>query len=337
MEKVRLGDSDLLVSPLTVGCWSFGGDSQSYWGEQNQANVDALAAEALDRGINFFDTAFGYNDGGSEISLGKALGKRRAEAVICNKIPIQPAESLGNYEGLFIDSLKRLNTSYIDLMMIHWPTRDEGLLRANLEALLKIRQKGLIREIGVSNFALKTLEIAKETGLQVAADEFAFNLISRGPERELLPYCEKNHIGVLAYMPLMQGVLAGKYETIAGIPPMRRRTVHFAKNGNPHSSHGAPGADAEVDAFLRGLRALSAKTGIPCGTLSVAWICQKPAVTSVIAGCRTAEQLRENAAAVETKLPPETVKALDDLSQPLFDKLGGCLDIWKKPEDSRIW
>ncbi|MDR0670020.1 MAG: aldo/keto reductase [Treponema sp.] len=338
MEKVRLGNSALLVSPLVVGCWSFGGDSKSYWGEQNQADVDALVAEGLDRNINFFDTAVGYNDGNSELSLGKALGKRRAEAVICDKVQIQPADRLGqDYETMVGDALKRLNTDYIDLLMIHWPTPDESLLRANLEALLGLRRKGMIREIGVSNFSLKTLEIARETGVQVIADEFAFNLISRGPERELLPYCEKNHIGFLAYMPLMQGVLAGKYETIADIPPMRRRTIHYAKNGNPYSGHGADGADAEVETVLRELRALSAATGLPCGTLSVAWLCQKPAVAGVIAGCRTVEQLRENAAAVETTLPPEILKALDDLSKPLFDKLGDYLDLWKKPEESRIW
>ncbi|MDR2136397.1 MAG: aldo/keto reductase [Treponema sp.] len=338
MEKVRLGTSDLLVSPLMVGCWSFGGDSASYWGEQDQADVDALVAEGLDRGINFFDTAVGYNDGNSEIALGKALGKRRDEAVICDKVQIQPAERLGkDYEAMVADALKRLNTSYIDLLMIHWPTRNEGLLQANLEALLKLRHKGMIREIGVSNFSLRTLEIARETGVRVVADEFAFNLISRWPERELLPYCEANRIGALAYMPLMQGVLAGKYKTIADIPLMRRRTIHYAKADNPHSSHGAPGADAEIESFLRGLRDLSEKTGLSCGTLSVAWVCHKPAVVSAIVGCRTVEQLRENAAAVETKLPPQTLKALDDLSKPVFDKLGDYPDIWKKPEESRVW
>jgi aryl-alcohol dehydrogenase-like predicted oxidoreductase len=338
MEKLRLGTSELWVSPLMVGCWSFGGDSQSYWGAQDQADVDALVAEGLDRGVNFFDTAVGYNDGKSELSLGKALEKRRNEAVICDKVQIQPVERLGkDYEAMVAEALKRLGTDYIDLLMIHWPTRDAALLQANLEALLDIRHKGMIREIGVSNFSLQTLEIARKTGVRVVADEFAFNLISRGPEREVLPYCEKNQIGVLAYMPLMQGVLTGKYESVADIPPMRRRTIHYAKSGNPHSGHGAPGADAEVETLLRGLRDLSNKTGLSCGTLSVAWLRQKPAIASVIVGCRTMEQVRENAAAVETKLPPETITALDDLSRPLFDKLGDYLDLWKKPEESRIW
>jgi aryl-alcohol dehydrogenase-like predicted oxidoreductase len=337
MEQIQLGGSNLKVSRLCVGCWSFGGEADSYWGRQDQGEVDALVAEALDRGVNFFDTAFGYNNGKSEISLGAALKGRRAKAVICNKIPIQEKENLKNYEAILSDSLKRLDTDYIDLMMIHWPVRDEALVRANLEALLNARRKGLIREIGVSNFALKTLAIAGETGVNIAADEFAYNLLTRGIEKEVLPYCRRNRIGVLAYMPLMQGVLAGKYGSVAEIPPMRRRTVHYSKSGNPNSNHGTAGADAEVEALLAGLRDLSGKTGMSCGRLSVAWLCAREGVAGVIAGCRSPEQLRENSEAAETMLQAETVKALDDLSAPLFEKLGDFLDMWNAPDNSRIW
>ncbi|MCL2319623.1 MAG: aldo/keto reductase [Treponema sp.] len=337
MKKLPLGKSGLKVSQLCIGCWSFGGDSKSYWGEQNQADVDALVNEALDRGINFFDTAFGYNSGESEKSLGKALKKRRGEAVICNKIPIQEGDALKNYEAVLGDSLKRLGTDYMDILMIHWPVKDESLLRKNFEALLKAREKGIIREIGVSNFGLSTLKIARDMGVAVIANEFAYNLISRGMEKAILPYCIKNNIGVLAYMPLMQGVLAGKYRTVADIPLMRRRTIHYSKSGNPNSLHNAPGADAEVEQFLDGLRELSAKTGIPCGTLSVAWLSQKQGVTSIIAGSRNREQVLENEQAVSTTLDAGTIKALDDLSKPLFNKLGNYLDLWKSVEESRIW
>jgi aryl-alcohol dehydrogenase-like predicted oxidoreductase len=337
MEQIQLGGSDIRVSRLCVGTWSFGGEAGSYWGEQDQGQVDALVAEALDRGVNFFDTAFGYNNGNSEISLGKALKGRREKAVICNKIPIQDMEGLKNYEAILQDSLKRLDTSYIDLMMIHWPVKDEALLRANLEALLDARRKGIIREIGVSNFGLGTLAIAGETGVNVAADEFAYNLLTRGIEKEVLPYCRRNHIGVLAYMPLMQGVLSGKYGSVAEIPLMRRRTIHYSKSGNPNSNHGTAGADAEVETFLAGLRNLSEKTGLSCGRLSIAWLCDREGVASVIAGCRSPEQLRENGEAVETMLSAETARALDDLSAPLLDKLGNFLDMWNAPENSRIW
>jgi aryl-alcohol dehydrogenase-like predicted oxidoreductase len=337
MEKRQLGNSEMHVSLLCVGCWSFGGDSSSYWGKQDQADVDALVGKALDRGINFFDTAFGYNAGESEKSLGKALKKRRKEAVICNKMPIQEGDNLKNFEAVLNDSLKRLDTDYMDLLLIHWPVKDERLVRANLEALLKARQKGIIRGIGVSNFSLATLKIAKETGVDIAANEFAYNLMSRAPEKEVLPYCVEHNIGILAYMPLMQGILTGKYDSLAEIPPMRRRTIHFSKMDNPDSSHGGPGADAEVEGFLKALKELSKETGVSCSALSLGWLCAKKGVASVIVGCRTADQLLENEKSIDTTIPEDIVKALDNISKPLSDKLTGYLDLWKIPAESRIW
>ena len=336
MDKIQLGNSDLKVSRFMVGCWSFGGEDGSYWGEQKQADVNALVAEALDKGINFFDTAIAYNNGKSEISLSQALKGRRNEAVICDKIFIQDKDQLKNYENTLRESLRRLGSDYIDLMMIHWPTKDTELLDANLSALLKAQQQGIIREIGMSNFGLATLEIASKMGIKVVANEFGYNLISRGIEKEILPYCVEHQIGILAYSPLMQGILTGKYQKLSDIPPMRRRTVHFSKMGNPDSRHGGPGADAEVEVFLAGLRALSETTGISSGTLSLAWLCQQKGLSCAIVGCRSAEQLQENIASIETKLSAEIIKVLNDLSQPIFEKTGNYLDLYNG-SNSRIW
>jgi aryl-alcohol dehydrogenase-like predicted oxidoreductase len=336
-EKVQLGNSDLKVSRIMLGCWSFGGEEGSYWGEQKQTDVNSLVAEALDRGINFFDTAVAYNNGKSEISLGQALKGRRKDAVICNKFLIIEKDQLKNYENLLRESLARLDTDYIDLMMIHWPAADADLLKANLEALLKARQQGIIREIGVSNFGLGALKTARECGVNVIANEFGYNLISRGMEKEVLPCCRENNISVLAYSPLMQGVLTGKYRKLSDIPPSRRRTVHFSKMENPDSNHGGPGADTEVEALLIGLKSLSEKTGISSGTLSIAWLCHQEGVSCVIAGCRSVEQLRENMMSVETKLSFETIKELTNLSQPIFEKIGHYLDVYRGSVNPRIW
>ena len=337
MEKIQLGNSGLKVSRIMVGCWSFGGGDGSYWGEQNQADVDALVSQALDQGINFFDTAVAYNEGKSEVSLGKALKGRRKEAVICDKILIQEKDQLKNYESTLRECLKRLDTDFIDLMMIHWPTSDADLLKENLEALLNAQKQGIIREIGVSNFSLGTLEIARGMGVNVAANEIGYNLMSRGIEKEVLPYCRKHKIGIFAYSPLMQGILTGKYQKLLDIPPMRRRTVHFSNMGNPECKHGGPGADAEVEAFLKGLRAISEQTGISCSTLSLAWVCHQEGVACVIAGCRSVEQLRENVASIGTKISAETLKALTDLSQPVFDKIGEYLDWYRGSANPRVW
>jgi len=337
MALQQLGHSSLRVSKLTVGCWSFGGDGDSYWGEQSQQAVDALVRAAIERDVNFFDTAFGYNDGQSEVSLGKALKGMRSRAVICNKLPIQPLETLSGFEGLIQGSLDRLATDYIDLMMFHWPLGEEALLRANLEAMMKARDRGMIREIGVSNFGVATLKIAKEMGISVAADEFCYNLMARGIEREILSYCLQSGVGVMAYMPLMQGILTGKYPDIASIPQMRRRTIQFSASANPLARHGGPGAEKEVQHLLEGLNAISKETGVKPGTLAVAWLCAKPGVASVIAGCRDEGQLHENADAVEVRLPADVVAKLDAASAPLMAAMGGDMDLWQRGANTRIW
>lgn len=317
------------VSRFMIGCWSFGGEEGSYWGEQKQADVNSLVAEALDRGVNFFDTAIGYNNGKSEISLGIALKGRREDTVICDKMQIQGKDQLKDHENMLWESLKRLNTDYIDIMMVHWPERDEELLRANLGALLKAQEKGIIREIGVSNFIVPALKIAREMGIKAIANEFCYNLMCRGIEREVLPYCREHKIGILAYMPLMQGILTGKYQNISEIPLVRRRTVHFSKMGNPNSSHGGPGADMEVEALLSGLKSLSKKTGLTPGTLSIAWLCHQEGLVSVIVGCRNIAQLRENLVSIEAKLSTELAEELNNLSQPILDKVGQFLDVYR--------
>jgi len=337
MFKRKLGRSDLMISPLTVGCWSFGGDAGSYWGAQSQQAVNDLVAEALSAGINFFDTAFGYNAGKSEQSLGIALRGRRQEALICNKIPIQTADQLPRYEETVQASLKRLQTDVIDVLMIHWPTEDEGLLRANLEALQRLREKGLVREIGVSNFGLRTLAITREMEIPVVANEFAYNLMARGIEKEILPWCRQHEIGIAAYMPLMQGILTGKYARLQDIPLMRRRSVHFQCAGNPESRHGGPGAENEVLNLLNKLNRIAGKTGIKAGHLAIAWLMAQAGVTTVIAGCRTVDQLRENVRAVETKLDPSILAALTEASRPLYEKLPDQLDLWQLGDQSRIW
>ena len=124
--------------------------------------MDAAVAAALSMGINFFDTAFVYNNGESEKALGHALAGRRAEAVICDKTPIMSREQLDRAADLVADGCRRLGTDYIDILMIHWPTKDRELLIENLQALEEVRKSGLVRALGVSNFGVETLRIARE-------------------------------------------------------------------------------------------------------------------------------------------------------------------------------
>lgn len=337
MDKVKLGKSDLMVSRMTLGCWTFGSDSSSYWGAQEKAESEALLNRAVELGVNFYDTAFAYNDGNAERELGKVVKKYslRDKMIICNKIPQQSWDDIDKYEEKVKDSLKRLDVDVLDVLLMHWPCNDKDLLKANLEKLQMVKDKGLVREIGVSNFGVGQMEIAKELGIEITVNELAYNVIHRGAEKAVFPYTEKNNIAVMAYMPLMQGILSGKYNSIEEIPVIRRRTLHFDSQGNDQIRHGGRGMEKELEVFLKELRKLSQETGYKCSELCTSWILSRSAVTTVLGGARNIEQLESNVKAIETKLSDEIIKKMDELSSPIASLCGANCDLWQW--NSRIW
>ena len=322
---------------MCIGCWSFGGGEGSYWGPQAQADVDALADRALGLGINFFDTAFGYNAGESEKALGHALAGRRQEAVICDKTPIIPREKLDGARDFIAEGCRRLGTDYIDILMIHWPTKDRELLIENLQALEEIRKSGLVRALGVSNFGVETLQIAKGLGLKLVADEMAYNLITRAIEYEILPECLVQGIGITAYMPLMQGILTGKYAVPADIPEERRRSYHFRCADNPKSRHGGEGFEEQTMAVVRGIGEIAKGLGTDASTVALAWVLARPGVASAMVGCRNPGQVERNAASCAFVLPQDALDALDALTLPLRDILPRTPDLFAPLDASRVW
>lgn len=336
MEKVKLGNSNLTVSRMTLGCWTFGSDSNSYWGAQEQAESVALLQEAIDRGVNFFDTAIAYNDGAAEAALGDAIcDGLREKMIICDKIPQLSYEQLPTYEQQIQDCLKRLKTDYLDLLLMHWPCNDKDLLKANLEKLQKVKEMGLVREIGVSNFGVGQMHICKEMGIDICVNELSYNVIHRAAELAIFPYTESHNIGVMTYMPLLQGLLSGKYTSIEEIPVIRRRTIHFDSNGNSQIRHGGQGMEKELGVFLGNLKKISDESGISCSALCISWILRNSAVTSVLSGSRTRAQLDANIKAVETELSDELYAKLTEISQPLFACYGANSDLWQW--NSRVW
>ncbi len=336
MQKVKLGNSSLVVSKMTLGCWTFGSDSNSYWGAQEKDESVALLREAIDRGVNFFDTAFAYNDGAAESALGDAMsGGLREKMIICDKIPQLSYEQLPTYEKQVRDCLGRLKTDYLDLLLMHWPCNDKDLLKANLEALMKVKEVGLVREIGVSNFGVGQMEICKELGVDIAVNELSYNIIHRAAELAIFPYIDKNNIGVMTYMPLLQGILSGKYNSVEEIPVIRRRTIHFDSKGNDQIRHGGQGMESELSTFLSELKKVSLESGISCSALCISWVLKNSTVTSVLSGSRTRAQLEANIAAVETELPDDVYSRLTEISKPLAACYGANADLWQW--NSRIW
>ncbi len=347
MELRKCGRFDLQLSALGIGAWSFGGGGGDYWGPQSQADVDAVVRSALDQGCNFFDTAEAYNDGASEASLGRALkGIPRDKVVIGTKISPSNTEPKTLSEHCEA-SLRRLQTDYIDLYLVHWPITARGIrhfTRENIptpsvprafETLMRLQRAGKIRYIGVSNFGREKLDEALATGAEIAINELPYNLLCRAIELEILPYCRSKGIGVLGYMALMQGVLGDSFPTIESVPVLRRRTRHFDSRRTPQCRHGLEGAEPETQAALDAIRALARKHGMATSDLALKWALAGQGITSSLCGIRNLEQLRVNMRAASQALAPALIEELNRTTQPLLDKLGPSFDYWENPANDR--
>ncbi|MDR0687008.1 MAG: aldo/keto reductase [Dysgonamonadaceae bacterium] len=348
MKRKNLGKSDIEISAMTVGCWAFGGGE--YWGEQSQRDVDDVVGVALDMGVNTFDTAEMYNDGESERSLGKALGRRRGEAVIISKISPSNCHKVREH---CIASLKRLGTDYLDVYMIHWPinksavehfTADKDIItlpptiEETLDQLNGLKEEGLIRSIGLSNFGRTQIEEVLGTGVRVDVNEMPYNIVSRAIEAEIAPYCVENDIAIIGSMGLQQGLLAGIYRTVEDVPPHQAHSRHFSQErGKWTSRHNESGAEKELFETVDGLREIASGLNIHIAQLSIAWILKKPFIASTLVGSRTADELRTNITACSIEISDETERRIDAISRPLLDILGNNPDYYEHSSKSRIY
>jgi len=348
MELRPCGRSGLNLPVMGLGTWAFGGGT--YWGPQDQSDVDDVVARALDHGINYFDTAEMYNAGASETSLGLALRGRRDQALIGSKVSpshTRPAALRARCEA----SLRRLGTDRIDLYMVHWPihansirhfTDDPDLIarpptvEEAFLTLAELKAEGKIRHIGVSNFGTRQLAEVSAVGVQLAVNELPYNLLMRAIETEILPYCRLHGIGVIGYMALMQGVLAGDFPSFDALSPMRTRTRHFSSQ-RTGSRHGEAGVEPQTWRAVEALRRIAREERVPLADLAIAWALSNADITCVLAGCRTLTQLDENARAVHLELTPDTIRRLDDAGDEVFRLLGPHSDYYQGVADSRTW
>lgn len=330
MQYRKLGKSDLRVSVLAFGAWQIG--DPAYWGAESHTDETATVHAAIDAGINLFDTAEMYGAGQSEEALGRALGSRRERVLIASKVsPQNCAPEL--LRQSCETSLRRLGTDRIDLYQVHWPSRDVPFAET-YEALARLQQEGKIREIGVSNFGAADLSDWLAAGACVS-DQLGYNLLFRAVEHDILPACERNHVGVLTYMPLLQGILTHRWKTIDEIPPLRRRTRHFSSERSG-TRHGEAGCEKLLLQTLDELDAMANSLGHPLADIALAWLMAQPAVTSVIIGARNPAQLKRNTNAADLQLDTATLSRLDEITTPLKDHFGNNADMWQGKEGNRI-
>jgi aryl-alcohol dehydrogenase-like predicted oxidoreductase len=348
METRMCGNSGLRLSVLGLGCWAFGGGE--YWGEQSQSDVDAVVGRSVELGINYFDTAEAYNEGRSESSLGRAIGKLPREAMVIGT-KISPSNAYAARVAEHCEaSLRRLGLDYIDLYMMHWPihphsirhfTTDEAVIASPpsvteaFDALMKLKAQGKIRHVGVSNFAKPRLDELLGMGYEIAVNELPYSLLTRAIEREAMPQCAAAGIGIIGYMTLMQGVLADIYPTIDDIPAWQRRTRHFDCRRTPECRHGEHGAEAETNAALAALRKIAGELGTTMPDLAVRWVAANPATTCALVGARNIQELEQNVAAAGNPLPADVVEQLNLATRPVLEKLGPSFDYYESTAHDR--
>ncbi|HZC06883.1 MAG TPA: aldo/keto reductase [Ktedonobacterales bacterium] len=308
MEYRRLGASGLRVSVIGLGGNTFG----RYVDERGTAEI---VAAAFDAGINFFDTADVYGAGVSERYLGAALRGQRERALIATKVGMRmgsgPNESGSSRKHIFSgvhESLKRLDTDYIDLLQIH-AFDPETPLEETLDALNDLVRAGSVRYIGCSNYDAWRLAQAlwisdKHHWAAFVSTQPEYNLLSREIERELIPACLEFGVGVIPYFPLAAGVLTGKYQP--GQPAPENTRGH----NNPNFAARLNRADLET---AQRLDAWARERDHTVAELALAWLAAQPSVATVISGVRSAEQVAANARSGEWKLSAGDLEAIEDI------------------------
>jgi len=328
MKTCKLGQTDITVSVVALGCWAFAGGR--VWGPQDEAESIATVRAALDAGVNFFDTAEGYGDGDSEAVLGRALAGRRHEAVIATKVS-RSHLSGDEVREACERSLRRLQTDTIDLYQVHWPSRTVPL-DETMEALEKLREQGKVRAVGVCNFGVGDLSDLLKAG-RTETNQLPYSLLWRAVEYQIRQQCVDERIGILCYSPLAQGLLTGKFGSPDEVPAGRARTRHFSK-ARPQTRHGEAGCEAETFAAIGKIRAMCAEIRRPMAQVALAWLLHQPGVTAVIAGARRPDQIRQTAQAADLELSPETLGELTGATEALKRILGPNPDMWQS--ESRL-
>jgi aryl-alcohol dehydrogenase-like predicted oxidoreductase len=311
MKKRRLGTSGLELTRVGLGSWAIGGAGWQYaWGAQDDRDSIATIHRALDLGINWIDTAAAYGLGHSEEIVGQAIAGRRDRVILATKCSLvwgADGAIVHNLKAASVRreleaSLRRLKTEYIDLYQIHWPDPEPDIEEAWGE-IAKAAKEGKIRHAGVSNFSVA--QLARIQSIHpVASLQPPYSMLRRGIEKEILPYCAANGIGVVVYSPMQMGLLTGTF-TKARVQSLPTDDI---RGKNPFFAEPALGRNL---ALVEKLRPIAARAGKTAGELAIAWVLRRPEVAAAIVGGRRPEQVAETAGAADWDLTPEEIAEVD--------------------------
>lgn len=310
-DRVRLGRSELIVSPLAFGTWQLGGE----WGEFDEGRAVQAIWHARGLGINFFDTAQAYGFGASERLLAKALGdelrEHRDDVVIATKGGLRPVEGGVERDSSpqwlrqgVEQSLEALGVDHIDLYQVHWPDPDTPPEETGA-ALAELRDEGKIRHVGVSNFSVAQMEELSQT-VPVETLQPPYHLFNQEIADTVLPWCLDNDVGVLIYGPLAHGLLTGAID--AG--------TEFAdddwRSGSPLFQEPNLTQNVEV---VHQLARIAAELNCTLGQLAIAWTLAHPAVQVAIVGSRSPDHIEEAAGALAVELGDEDLRRIATVMQ----------------------
>jgi len=303
-----LGDSDLNVSVIGFGAWGIGGSP--FWSNEGDAASERAIMKAYDLGVNFFDTAPVYGFGHSEELLGKTLKPFRDKVVYATKCGLRwGKKSLSSITKNAtrrsileeIDqSLKRLDTDYIDLYQVHWPdieTSQEETMRT----LLEIQEQGKVKVIGVSNYSIEQMETIMKTG-KIESLQPDYSLLNRSIEKEIVPYCKENKIGVIAYSTLASGLLTGKYDKNAKFSDWRGKGIIGCFSGSRFKKN--------MEKVAK-LKAMGKSMGKTCGQVAINWVVSQPHLTTALLGVKNEQQVEENIEALGWQLDPKQLEEIN--------------------------
>ncbi|MGO9824996.1 MAG: aldo/keto reductase [Terriglobales bacterium] len=311
MQTRHLGNSDLTITPIGIGAWAMGGGDWAFsWGRQQDDDSIAAIHAALDAGVNWIDTAAVYGLGHSEEVVGKAIAGRAQRPYVFTKCSLvwndrrEIGHSLkaASVRRELEASLRRLRVDAIDLYQIHWPDPEPDI-EEGWQTLAQIQKEVKVRYIGVSNFNVAQMKRVARIA-PIASLQPNYNIVTRDIEKDVLPFCREQHIGVIVYSPMKSGLLTGKMtrERIASLPSddFRPRTPSFQE---PLLSRNL--------GVVEVLRGIGKRHGRTPGEIAIAWTLRDPVVTGAIVGMRSAEQAKQIVRSAEFRLSSDEILEIE--------------------------